>query len=138
MDKYIYPAIFEKGEVKGYTVTFPDLPGAITEGDDMSEALRMAKECLELQLFGLEEDNEVIPPASDPASIQLPPDSFITLIEIRMGTIRDEMMNKAVTKNVTLPRWLEREATREKINFSQVLQHALKERLGVKDYPTAK
>ncbi|AUO09571.1 pilus assembly protein HicB [Paenibacillus sp. lzh-N1] len=138
MDKYIYPAIFEKGEVKGYTVTFPDLPGAITEGDDMSEALRMAKECLELQLFGLEEDNEVIPSASDPASIQLPADSFITLIEVRMGTIRDEMMNKAVTKNVTLPRWLEQEATREKINFSQVLQHALKERLGVKDYPTAK
>ncbi|WP_408893533.1 type II toxin-antitoxin system HicB family antitoxin [Paenibacillus taichungensis] len=137
-DKYIYPAIFEKGEIKGYVVTFPDLPGAITEGDDMEEALRMARECLELHLYGMEEDDEELPIASDPASIVVPPLSFLTMIEIRMGAIRDEMMNKSVTKNVTIPRWLEKEAAREQLNFSQVLQHALKERLGVKDYPTAK
>lgn len=138
MDKYIYPAIFEKGEFKGFTVTFPDLPGAITEGDDMEEALRMARECLELHLYGMEEDEEELPKASDPSSIELSPLSFLTMIEIRMGPIRDEMMNKSVTKNVTIPRWLEKEAAREQLNFSQVLQHALKERLGVKDYPTAK
>lgn len=138
MDKYIYPAIFEKGENKGYTVTFPDLPGAVTEGNDMEEALRMARECLELHLYGLEEDGEDIPAASDPASVTLPAESFISMIEVRMGPIRDEMLNKSVTKNVTIPRWLEREAAKEKLNFSQVLQHALKERLGVKDYPSAK
>lgn len=138
MDKYIYPAVFEKGEVKGFTVTFPDLPGAITEGDDVSEALRMAKECLELHLFGLEEDGDEIPEASDPATIKLAADSFLTLIEVNMSPVRDEMMNKSVTKNVTLPRWLEREAQKQQINFSHVLQHALKDRLGFKDYPTAK
>ncbi|WP_025678625.1 type II toxin-antitoxin system HicB family antitoxin [Paenibacillus massiliensis] len=138
MDKFIYPAIFEKGENKGYTVTFPDLPGAITEGDDMEEALRMARECLELHLFGMEEDQDKIPNPTDPTAVLAPKDSFVTMIEVRMGSIRDEMMNKSVTKNVTLPRWLEKEASREKLNFSQVLQQALKERLGVKDYPTAK
>ncbi|WP_028592952.1 type II toxin-antitoxin system HicB family antitoxin [Paenibacillus massiliensis] len=138
MDKFIYPAIFEKGEVKGYTVTFPDLPGAITEGDDMEEALRMARECLELHLYGMEEDQDEIPNPTDPTAVLPPKGSFVTMIEVRMGSIRDEMMNKSVTKNVTIPRWLEKEAAREKLNFSQVLQQALKERLGVKDYPTAK
>ncbi|WP_018887420.1 type II toxin-antitoxin system HicB family antitoxin [Paenibacillus massiliensis] len=138
MDKFIYPAIFEKGENIGYTVTFPDLPGAITEGDDMEEALRMARECLELHLFGMEEDQDKIPNPTDPTAVLAPKDSFVTMIEVRMGSIRDEMMNKSVTKNVTIPRWLEKEAAREKLNFSQVLQQALKERLGVKDYPTAK
>lgn len=137
MHQFIYPAIFEKGEVKGYTVTFPDLPGAITEGDDIEEALRMARECLELHLYGMEEDQDEIPNPTDPAVLP-PKGSFVTMIEVRMGSIRDEMMNKSVTKNVTIPRWLEKEAAREKLNFSQVLQQALKERLGVKDYPTAK
>ncbi|OMF45418.1 type II toxin-antitoxin system HicB family antitoxin [Paenibacillus amylolyticus] len=133
MDKHIYPAVFEKGEVKGYTVTFPDLPGAITEGDDIEEALTMARECLELHLYGLEEDEEEIPLPSKPTSIEVSKDSFVTLVEIRLGPIRDEMMNKSITKNVTIPRWLEREAAKEKLNFSQVLQYALKERLGIKD-----
>ncbi|WP_025722552.1 type II toxin-antitoxin system HicB family antitoxin [Paenibacillus polymyxa] len=138
MDKYIYPALFQKGEVKGYTVTFPDLPGAITEGDNMEEALRMAKECLELHLYGMLDDEETLPKPTDPAIIEVPKDAFITLVEVRMGPVIDAMLNRSVTKNVTLPRWLEKEATREKLNFSQVLQHALKEKLGVKDYPTAK
>ncbi|WP_339838632.1 type II toxin-antitoxin system HicB family antitoxin [Paenibacillus sp. FSL R7-0272] len=133
MDKYIYPAVFEKDEVAGYTVTFPDLNGAVTEGDDLEEALRMARECLELYLYGLEEDEEDIPKPSEPVSINLPVDSFITLVEVRMGSIRDEMMNKSITKNVSIPRWLERAAAKEKLNFSQVLQYALKERLGIND-----
>ncbi|MEK3823159.1 type II toxin-antitoxin system HicB family antitoxin [Paenibacillus sp. FSL K6-1558] len=133
MDKYIYPAVFEKDEVAGYTVTFPDLHGAVTEGDDLEEALRMARECLELYLYGLEEDEEDIPKPSEPVSINLPVDSFITLVEVRMGSIRDEMMNKSITKNVSIPRWLERAAAKEKLNFSQVLQYALKERLGIND-----
>ncbi len=34
----------------GYSVTFPDIPGCITQGDTKSEALKMAKEALELVL----------------------------------------------------------------------------------------
>lgn len=58
MDRCIFPAIFEPGEKKGYTVSFPDLPGCITEGDTMEEALHMAKEALELHLYGMEEDGD--------------------------------------------------------------------------------
>ena len=57
---YIFPALFTY-DADGITVEFPDLPGAITAGDTEEEALLMAKECLELHLYGIEEDKEVIP-----------------------------------------------------------------------------
>ena len=63
-DKYRYPAIFEYAE-DGINVSFPDLPGALTCGDTTEEALEMAKECLELYLYSLEEDGEPIPKPSE-------------------------------------------------------------------------
>lgn len=61
MDKYIYPALFESSEDGGYCITFPDLPGCITEGDTLTEALTMAKDALELHLYGMEDDGDEIP-----------------------------------------------------------------------------
>ena len=63
-NKYIYPAIFDFDE-DGITVTFPDLPGCITCGDNQEEALKNAKEVLELYMYSLEEDNETIPQPSN-------------------------------------------------------------------------
>ena len=53
MDRCIFPAVFEPDEQKGYTVSFPDLPGCITEGDNIEEALHMAKEVLELFIYSM-------------------------------------------------------------------------------------
>ena len=44
-----YPAIFEP-EGKGYVVTFPDVPEAITEGDSPDEAMEYAVDALETAL----------------------------------------------------------------------------------------
>ena len=131
MDRYIYPAVFEPGAKKGYTVLFPDLPGCITEGDDMEEALHMAKETLELHLYGMEEDGDVLPKATAPENIKLSKKAFVSPIEVWMPVIRDEMENKAVKKTLTVPKWLNDIAEKNKVNFSQVLQSALKEYLGV-------
>ena len=134
MDHYVFPALFESEEgVSGYTVTFPDLPGCITEGDTIEEALMMAREALALHLYGMEEDGDEIPHASDPVVLPHVADGFYTLIEVRTGLIRDKQLNRSVTKNVTLPRWLEIEATKSQLNFSHVLQHALKQELGIKE-----
>ncbi|EQD48791.1 hypothetical protein B1A_13922, partial [mine drainage metagenome] len=65
--------------------------------------------------------------------MQAPPGTVVTMIEAWMTLVRDEMANKAVNKTVTLPRWLRDAADREHINVSQVLQAALKQRLGVPD-----
>ncbi|MEW9702808.1 type II toxin-antitoxin system HicB family antitoxin [Paenibacillus sp. SI8] len=132
MDRYVYPALFESEEgVVGYTVSFPDLPGCHSEGDSLEEALSMAKEALGLHLYGMEEDKDEIPTPSSPGSLHPVEGGFYTLIEVRTGLIRDKQLNRSVTKNVTLPRWLEMEATAAQLNYSQVLQHALKQELGI-------
>ena len=131
MDRYIFPAVFEPGEKKGYMVTFPDLPGCITEGETIEEALHMAKEALELHLYGLEEDGYPIPQPTPPEKLDIPQRSFISLIEVWMPAIRDEMRNKAIKKTLTIPKWLNDVAEKNNVNFSQVLQSALKEYLGI-------
>lgn len=129
---YVYPALFETEEgISGYTVTFPDIRGCITEGDTLDEALKNAKEALALHLYGMEEDGDQIPAASNPQLLPTVDDGFYTLIEVRTGLLRDKQLNKSITKSVTLPRWLDMEASNAQLNFSQVLQHALKEQLGI-------
>ncbi|MGI6588448.1 MAG: type II toxin-antitoxin system HicB family antitoxin [Peptococcia bacterium] len=137
MDRYIYPAIFEKDE-DGYSVTFPDLPGCITCGDNLEDAYLMAKDALELHLYGMEEDNDKIPSPSKPENISVNSGTFVTLIEAYMPLIREEMANKAIKKTLTIPKWLNDLGEDKKVNFSQILQKALKENLGVYDYSNKK
>lgn len=61
--KLYYPAIFLKEDDGRYSVSFPDVPEAITCGNDFENAVEMAKECLELCIKGRMEDNEEIPRA---------------------------------------------------------------------------
>lgn len=131
MEKYIFPAIFEPGKIKGFVVTFPDLPGCVTEGDDLHEAHLMAKEVLELHLYGMEEEGESIPEPSQPSDIKLAKGAFVTMVEVWMDLVRDEMQNKAVKKTLTIPKWLNDAAEKEGVNFSQILQYGLKEYLGI-------
>ncbi|MFA6809169.1 MAG: type II toxin-antitoxin system HicB family antitoxin [Eubacteriales bacterium] len=137
MDRYIYPAIFEHDD-SGYSITFPDLPGCITCGENIEQAYLMAKDALELHLYGMEQDSDEMPKSAEPEKIKIGNDSFITLIEAFMPLIRDEMANKAVKKTLTIPKWLNDLGEDKKVNFSQLLQNALKENLGVYDYITKK
>jgi hypothetical protein len=107
------------------------LPGCITEGDTMEEALHMAKEALELHLYGMEEDEDEIPNPSRPEELKVPEKFFVSLVEVWMPVIRDEMENKAIKKTLTIPKWLNDVAEKNNVNFSQVLQSALKEYLGI-------
>ena len=91
----------------------------------------MAKDALELYLFSMEEDNEKIPTPTKPEKIEIPKGAFINLIEAYMPPVRDEMANKSINKTLTLPRWLNTAAEKANINFSQALQFALKEQLGL-------
>ncbi|MFL0197297.1 type II toxin-antitoxin system HicB family antitoxin [Clostridium sp. WILCCON 0269] len=133
MDKYMYPALFEAYDDGGYTVSFPDLSGCITEGDSLPEALAMAKEALELFLWNIEDDNEEIPAPTPPEKIKIQPRSFVVPIEADMLLIRAKMDNKTVNTTVTMPKWLKYQAEKKKINFSHVLQAALKDQLNIKN-----
>ena len=128
---YIFPALFTY-DADGITVEFPDLPGAITAGDTEDEALLMAKECLELHLYGMEEDKDEIPNASHIINIEHNKNQALVLIKANMRATRDEMNNKAVKKTLTIPKWLNDEAMNKKINFSAILKEALKDELGIR------
>lgn len=134
MDSYIFSAIIERGERHGFVVTFPDLPGCVTQGETIPEAYFKAKEALELHLYGMEEDGDPIP-APSMTSIPVPSGVQTCWIEAWMPLIRDKIMNKAVKKNVTIPKWLNDAAEQAEVNFSQLLQEALKRRLGVTEPP---
>lgn len=129
-DKYVFPAIFSI-KPDGVSVEFPDLPGCLTCGDSEDEALMMAKDALELHLFGLEEEGEPIPKPSSISSLKLEPSQFVALIEVWMPPIRDEMALKSIKKTLTIPKWLNDLAEEKKVNFSQVLQNALVTYLGL-------
>lgn len=131
-NKYLYPAIFHFAD-DGISVEFPDLPGCLTYGDDEEEAFKNAKEALELHMFGLEEDLEDIPEASHIKNIKLEENETLVFIDVWMIPVRDQLRNKAVKKTLTIPKWLNDVATENKVNFSLVLQGALKEYLGIKD-----
>ncbi|MBU2704113.1 putative RNase H-like HicB family nuclease [Sporomusaceae bacterium BoRhaA] len=138
LDKYIFPAIFEAGDEHGYCITFPDLPGIVTSGETIEESLAMAKEALELHLYGMEEDEDAIPEPTPPNKIAVPEGGFVNLIEVWMPPVRDEMANRAVKKTLTIPQWLNDLAERRKVNYSHLLQESLKHHLGVHKPPYLK
>lgn len=128
MAKYIYPAVFTKEE-KGYSVNFPDLESCYTSGENLQNAIEMAKDVLCLMLYDLEENKKSIPEATEINILTTGDNSFSSLIDCDTMEYRRFYDNKAVKKTLTIPSWLNAMAEREHINFSAVLQKALKEQL---------
>lgn len=133
-DRYIYPALFDYAD-DGITVTFPDLPGCITCGDNDEEAFTMAKEAIALHLFGMEEDGDPIREATSAKLVDTSSNQTVVLVEIWMPPFRQEMQNQAVKKTLTIPRWLDVVAKEHKVNYSYILQEALKDHLGIQRDP---
>lgn len=129
MKKLIYPAIFHKEEVGGYSVTFPDLPGCNTEGNDLAEALYMAQDALGLYLYSLKQDKMPLPQSMQPEALILDKDSFVTLVEWDEEAYLRRTSNKAVKKTLTIPEWMNTLAEEKNINFSKTLQEALLEKI---------
>ena len=129
-DRYVFPAIFSI-DPDGISVEFPDLPGCLTCGETEEEAMEMAKEALSLHLWGMEDDGDPIPQSSRLADLALDENQVVTLVEVWMPPFRDKMANKAVKKTLTIPKWLNDLAEQKQVNFSHILQSALKSYLGV-------
>lgn len=131
MSKYAYPAIFTPEE-KGYSIVFPDLESCYTCGDSLEDGLEMAKDVLALVLYGYETEGRTIPRPSEHTAISLQQGEFVNYIMCDTMVYRKMHNNKAVKKTLTLPQWLNEEAMAIGINFSQVLQEALMQRISYK------
>ena len=127
--KYVYPAIFTQEEA-GISVAFPDLSIA-TSGENLPEAISMANDALCLFLYDLQDRGQPIPSASDIRSVSCGEGSFVSLIDCDTIEYRKFFDSKAVKKTLTIPSWLNTLAEREDINFSSVLQKALKAELNL-------
>jgi predicted RNase H-like HicB family nuclease len=132
--KYAYPAIFTK-EDNGllgtvYNVEFPDIPGCLTYGQSIPDAIEMAREALAGCLIVMQEGKESIPDASQLDAVHAK-DGFVSLVDLDMIEYKRKTQNKAITRTVSLPQWLDVMARDAGLNFSQTIQDALKERLGV-------
>lgn len=130
-DRYVYPAVLTYEEGYEIAVTFPDLPGCATSGETEADALAMGKEALGLHLWGMETDGDAIPVPSKLKDIETEENEVIALIEVFMPSVRLAQENRSVNRTVTLPAWLNAAALERNINFSQVLQDALKAQINV-------
>lgn len=127
---YSYPAIFYFDE-DGISIEFPDLPGCLPCAFSEEEAFRNAREAMGLHLYGMEQDREEIPMPTPVSRVCPEEGGVVAMIEVFMPTVRERLNNKSVNRTVTLPAWLNAAALERNINFSQVLQDALKAQMGM-------
>lgn len=127
-NKYIFPAVFEFGNEE-IGVYFPDLDGCITGGSTELEAFQLAQEVLALHLLGMEEDGETIPTPTSLFDLDLQANERAVIVEVYMTAVRMSNKNKSVNRTVTLPAWLNEKGLEHGVNFSQLLQEALMEKL---------
>lgn len=129
--KLVYPAVFTPCiEKEGYTVEVPDLPGCVTEGKDLVDAIEMGVDAASGWVLGeLEEGNNIPAPSLRKENIKLEdPESFVSMLVLDMDVYAEKYGDKTVRKNITIPAWLNTYGEKNNINFSRVLQDALLKR----------
>jgi len=136
-----YPACFFKEE-NGYSVIFPGLNHLATCGETLDEALAMAIDCLAGYLYLLRKDGEIAPDPLPMNEVNLSDiakeleiestESFINMVTVDVSEYARTHFERSVKKTLTIPAWLNAAAIERHINFSQVLQEALMQKIQIK------
>lgn len=127
MNKLFYPAIFHK-EDDGFWISFPDFPECFTEGDNMQQAYECAVDALGLAIVSRKDEKEAVPDPTEVSKIKSD-DGFIVVLEFDMLAYLKRHSSRAVKKTLTIPEWLNEAASSMELNFSQVLQEALLQKI---------
>lgn len=126
--KLVYPAVLRPQlEGPGYTVIVPDLPGCVSEGGTLADALLMAEDAASGWVLDELEDGNAAPAPSAPSDISVQSGELVTLLVLDMDSYAEKYGDKAVRKNLTIPAWLNTMAEKQHINFSKVLTDSLAE-----------
>lgn len=128
LQKLFYPSIFHKAEEGGFWVSFPDIPECLTEGDDMRQAYEMASDALGLVISDKIKNKETLPVPSQADEVNAE-DGYLVIVEFDLLEYQKKHNNRAVKKTLSIPAWLNEAAIRAGVNFSQVLQEALLEKV---------
>jgi predicted RNase H-like HicB family nuclease len=132
--KYYYPAIFTKEDSGLYAIDFPDIESCYTSGEDLEDAFLNAKDVLCYTLYDMEEDGKKAPLHSDVATLAVPKNAFISVIECDTSEYRRVKKGRAVNRTLTVPEWLDTRAKKAGINYSKVLQDGIKRELHITDW----
>ncbi len=128
--KYTYTAVFTPTEDgTEFYACVPDLPGCVTTGDSLEDAIQQITDAASGWLVVAEDQNLDIAPATPQADIPHEPEDALSLICVDTIAYRALTDVRAVRKNVSLPAWMSELADRRGINCSQVLQEGLRARL---------
>lgn len=124
--KYIYTAVFTPSEdnTKFYA-RIPDLPGCITTGSSLQDAINQITDAASGWLVVAEDEGFNINPPTPQAEISKDDNDLVSLVQIDTIAYRSLTDTKAVRKNVSLPQWMVNLADKKGINCSQVLQESL-------------
>ena len=120
---FVYAAVFEPNDDGSYTISFPDLPGCISEGKNLPDALRMAERALTQRIEYMCDKGLDFPKPMNISEIEAPAGAFTNLIRAGLRDMR------AIRRTVSIPRWMNDQAAADGLSLSRVLQDALKARL---------
>jgi predicted RNase H-like HicB family nuclease len=124
--KLVYPAIFYSWEDRdGFTVEVPDLPGCVSEGRDLAEAIFMGTDAASGWVLDELEDGKPAPRASAISEVKAEEGGFVSMLALDIDAYAEKWGKNAVRKNVTIPAYLNTFAEKRAVNFSQVLSREL-------------
>ena len=128
-NRLLYPCVVKEKDGVFYA-NFVNFEGCFTDGETLEEVVRNAKDVLSGMLFTMAKNN--IPfPKSENSEIKLENEEFLIYVDVWISPILEKARNQAVKKTLTIPKWLNDEAEKQSLNFSNILQTALKETLGI-------
>lgn len=128
MNKLYYPVVLHPEET-GYSVSVPDLDGCFSQGETLGEAVEMIQDAIGLFLDG----ETTFPAPSEPSSIKVHDGDILMVVAFDELAYKRKYDTKSVKKTLTIPSWLNQAAESAHINFSSVLQAALKQQLHIAD-----
>jgi predicted RNase H-like HicB family nuclease len=128
--KKVYPVVLTPAEC-GYVVSVPDLH-INTEGTDIANSIDMARDAIGLWGISEEDAGRIIP---EPSTVYPPhnDNEITTMIDIDFDAYRRANDMRTVRKNLTVPSWLNDMGEKAGLNFSQVLQDGIKNRLHIEN-----
>lgn len=125
MAEYVYPAIFHSNEDGSFTITYPDLPGCISEGKNLANAMYMAQTALAQWIEYLTDKKQSLPSPTNLKCLKSTELEFVNLIR---ADIKDR---RAVKRTVSIPKWMDDMVSEAGLSLSRVLQEALRDKLNV-------
>lgn len=123
--EYVYPAVFAENDDGSYTITYPDLPGCISEGKSLENALMMASSALAQWINYNVDKHQPLPEPTPIKKVTVGESEFANLIRV------DVKDGRAVRRTISIPKWMDDRASEDGLSLSRILQDALNERFSM-------